>query len=94
MNKTESIGAAILGAAAAIAVINYLRMNDDERAEFMNHLKVRTHELIDDTEGTLNKIKHHFAEIDSKDSKVEKLVVLKNLVTNLFGKGGRMLSEQ
>ncbi len=66
-------------------------MPDEERQEFITHLKNKAHDLLDDAEGTVDKVKHHFAEIDSKPSPIDKLFVAKRLVTDLFGSDKRYL---
>ena len=91
MSKEKTIGAILLGAAAGVALLRFYNMPDDERREFISHLKNRAHELLDDTEGTMNRVKHHFAQIDNKDHPVDKLLVAKNLLTELFGSDRRFL---
>jgi hypothetical protein len=91
MSKEKTIGAILLGAAAGVALLRFYNMPDDERREFISHLKNRAHELLDDTEGTMNRVKHHFAQIDNKDHPVDKLLVVKNLLTELFGSDRRFL---
>ena len=91
MSKANTIGAIILGAAAGVALVKYFSMPEDERTEFITHLKNRAHELLDDAEGTVDKVKDHFAEIDSKDQPIEKLFVVKRLITELFGSDKRFL---
>ncbi len=41
MSKANTIGAIILGAAAGVALVKYFSMPQDERTEFMTHLKNR-----------------------------------------------------
>ncbi len=89
MSKEKTIGGLILGVAAGVALIKFFNMPDLERQEFVNHLKNRAHELLDDTEGTMNTVKNHFAEIDTKEHPVDKLLVVKNLLTELFSHPNR-----
>ena len=93
MSKSNTIGAVILGAAAALALLKFLSMPDDERQEFISHLKNRAHDLLDDAEETVDTVKRSFAEIDAKSSDewVDKLFVFKRLLTELFGSERRYL---
>lgn len=91
MSKETTIGALILGAVAGVAIQRFYSMPQEERNEFISHLKNRAHDLLDDTEGTLNKVKHHFAQIDTKENAVDKLLVVKNLLSTLFGSERRYL---
>ena len=86
MSKSNTIGAIILGAAAGVALVKFFNMPEMEKEEFCTHLKNRAHELLDDAEGTLDKVKHHFAEIDmkAKRSWVDKLFVVKRLLTRTY----------
>ena len=93
MSKSNTIGAIILGAAAGVALLKFFTMTGDEKEEFLTHLKSRAHELLDDAEGTVDKVKQHFAEIDRKPegAVVDKLFVAKRLLTELFGSEKRFL---
>jgi hypothetical protein len=89
MSKGNTIGAIILGAATGVALLKFFNMPDDDRREFISHLKNRAHDLLDDAEGTVEKVKNHFAEIDNKEHPVDKLFVVKRMLTDLFGGGSR-----
>ncbi|MEO6328426.1 MAG: hypothetical protein ABIO55_05820 [Ginsengibacter sp.] len=91
MNKSNTIGAVILGAAAGLALLKFFSMPQEERQEFVSHLKSRAHDLLDDAEGTVDKVKQHFAEIDTRPSSIDKLFVFKRLLSNLFGSDRRYL---
>ncbi len=91
MAKATTIGAIILGAAAGVALLKFFSMPQLERDEFVSHLKNRAHDLLDDAEGTLDKVKSHFAEIDTKENPIDKLFVVKRLMTELFGSEKRFL---
>jgi hypothetical protein len=91
MSKENTIGAILLGAAIGVALLRFYNMPEEERNEFISHLKNRAHELLDDTEGTMDKVKHHFAQIDIKENAVDKLLGVKNLLTELFGSNRRFL---
>jgi hypothetical protein len=84
MSKEKTVGGLILGVAVGVALYKFFSMPEEERREFIDHLKNRAHELLDDTEGTMNNVKNHFAQIDSKEHPVDKLLVVKNLLTELF----------
>jgi hypothetical protein len=93
MSKSNTIGAIILGAAVGVAILEFFNMPDDERREFLSHLKNRAHDLLDDAEDTVDRVKQHFAEIDMKPKEewVDKLFVAKRLLTELFGSERRFL---
>lgn len=94
MASTNKIEAIILGAAVGVAVLRYFNMSTEDKEAFMNHLKNRVHSLLEDTEGTIAKVKDHFAQIDAKgkDEWVDKAMILKNLLTTLFGTNGKLLT--
>ena len=89
MSKEKTIAGILLGAVAGVALYRFYSMPQEERDEFIDHLKSRAHDLLDDTEGTMNKVKHHFAEIDTKEHPVDKLLVVKNLLSELFSHPNR-----
>ncbi len=91
MSKEKTIGAILLGAVAGVALYKYFSMPELEREEFISHLKTRAHDLLDDAEGTMDKVKNHFGEIDTKNHPVDKLLVVKRLLTDLFGSEKRYL---
>jgi len=93
MSKSNYIGLIILGAAATVAALKFYSMPEEERNEFVDHLKNRAHDLLDDAENTFDKVNHYFAEIDTKQRHewVDKLFIAKRLVTDLFGSERRYL---
>ena len=93
MSKSNYVGAIILGAAAGLALLKFYNMPDEERDEFISHLKNRAHDLLDDAENTVDKVNHYFAEIDTKTRNewVDKLFIVKRLLTDLFGSERRYL---
>ena len=93
MSRSNYIGAIILGASVGVALLKFYSMPKEERDEFLDYLKNKAHDLLDDAEGTVEQVKHHFAEIDAKqkDEWVDKLFVVKRLLTNLFGSERRYL---
>ena len=93
MTKSNYIGAIILGAAAGVALLQFYSMTEEERRDFVAHLKNRAHDLLDDAENTFDKVNHYFDEIDAKarNEWVDKLFIIKRLVTDLFGSERRYL---
>ncbi len=93
MSRSNTIGAIILGAAVGVALLEFFNMPEEEREEFYCHIKNRAHDLLDDVEGTVDTVKQHFAEIDRKPKEewVEKFLVVKRLLSNLFGYERRFL---
>ena len=91
MSKEKTIGALILGAAVGVALLKFYTMPEEDRREFITHLKNRAHDLLDDAEGTMDKVKNHFADIDAKEHHVDKLLVVKRLLSDLFGSEKRYL---
>ena len=93
MSKSNYIGMIILGAAASVALLKFYSMPEEERKEFVDHLKNRAHDLLDDAENTFDKVNYYFAEIDTKQRNewVDKLFIVKRLVTDLFGSERRYL---
>lgn len=94
MSRSNTIGAVILGAAVGVAVLKFFNMPEKDREDFYSHLKNRAHDLLDDVEGTVDTVKQHFAEIDRKPQEqwVEKFIVVKRLLTHLFGSERRFLN--
>ncbi len=92
MANTNKIEAIIFGAAIGVAILRYFNMSVEDREAFMNRLKERVHTLLDDTEGTIAKVKEHFEQIDNKDQWVDKALILKKLLTTLFGTNGKLLT--
>ncbi len=91
MSKGNTIGAIILGVAAGVALLKFFSMPEGERQEFISHIKNKAHDLLDDAEGTVEKVKQHFAEIDDKHQPVDKLFVIKRMLTDMFGSEKRYL---
>jgi hypothetical protein len=88
-NRIEAI---IFGAAIGVAILRYFNMSEEDKKDFMNRLKDRVSTLLEDTEGTIGKVKEHFEQIDSKDEWVDKALILKKLLTTLFGTNGKLLT--
>jgi hypothetical protein len=93
MSKSNYVGLIILGAAAGVALLKFYSMPEEERQEFIDYLKNRAHDLLDDAENTFDKVNHYFDEIDAKSRNewVDKLFIVKRLITDLFGSERRYL---
>ena len=87
MNKSNTVAAIILGAAAGVALIRFFSMPKEEREAFFSHLKNTTHGLLDDAEETVEKVEHFMGEIKSKgeDEWIDKLYILKKMFKELYG---------
>jgi hypothetical protein len=87
MNQSNTIAAVILGAAAGVALIRFFNMPKEERDLFFSHLKNTTHTLLDDAEGTVEKVEYYMDEIKSKGENewIDKLYILKKMFRELYG---------
>ena len=87
MNKSNTIAAVILGAAAGVALINFFKMPKEERDAFFSHMKNTTHNLLDNAEETVEKVEHFMGEIKSKGENewIDKLYILKKMFKELYG---------
>lgn len=87
MNKSNTIAAVILGAAAGVALIRFFNMPKEKRDAFFSHLKNTTHILLDDAEETVEKVEHYMDEIKLKneDEWIDKLYILKRMFRDLYG---------
>ena len=87
MNKSNTIAAVILGAAAGVALIGFFNMSKEKRDAFFSHLKNTTHELLDNAEETVEKVEHYMGEVKSKGENewIDKLYVLKRMFRDLYG---------
>ena len=87
MNKSNTIAAVILGAAAGVALIRFFNMPKEKRDAFFSHLKNTTHTLLDDAEETVEKVEHYMDEIKSKGENewIDKLYILKRMFRDLYG---------
>jgi hypothetical protein len=95
MDNSNKISLVLLGAAVGVALIRFFNMTEKEREEFFKDLKQRVTELLSDTEGTIEHVKHHFALIDAKgkDEWVDKIMIFKRLLNTLFGQQVQLLSS-
>ena len=87
MNRSNTIAAVILGAAAGVALIRFFNMPKEKRDIYFSHLKNTTHILLDDAEETVEKVEHYMDEIKSKDENewIDKLYILKKMFKDLYG---------
>ena len=87
MNKSNTIAAVILGAAAGVALIRFFNMPKEKRDAFFSHLQNTTHILLDDAEETVEKVEQYMDEIKSKGENewIDKLYVLKRMFRELYG---------
>ena len=93
MAKTEKIAAIILGVAAGVALVKFLRMPKEEREAFYDFLKNKTHDLLDDAEDTVEKVEHFMDEFKDKgeDEWIYKIYILKKMFKKLYGTEKRFL---
>lgn len=93
MTNTNKVAAAILGAAVGVALVRYFNMPKEERQELCDHLKIRTSELLDNAEETVEKVDHYFAEIESKGRNewIDKLYLIKKMFRDFYGTDKRYL---
>jgi hypothetical protein len=93
MSKSNSIAAIILGAAVGLTLIRFFSLSKDEREQVLADIKHKTHDLLDDAEATVEKVKHYVEELKSKrpEEWTDKLFVIKNMLKDLYGAEQRML---
>ena len=87
MNKSNTIAAVILGAAAGVALIRFFNMPKEKRDAFFSHVKNTTHMLLDDAEETVEKVEQYMDEIKLKSENewIDKLYILKRMFRDLYG---------
>ncbi len=87
MNKSDTIAAVILGAAAGVALLKFFNMSKEDRNEFLSYIKDKTNHLLDNAEGTVERVEHYMDQIKAKDQGqiVDKLFVLKNMFKEFYG---------
>ncbi len=86
MNKS-TIASLILGASIGFALLKFYSMPEEDKQDFLDHLKKTTNDLLDDAEATVEKVEHYVDEIKLKGEKkwIEKLYVLKKMFTDFYG---------
>ena len=93
MAKSNSIPAIILGAAVGLTLLRFFNLTKDERDQVLSDIKNKTHDLLDDAEATVEKVKHYVEELKSKgnDEWTDKLFIIKNMIKDLYGTEHRLL---
>lgn len=86
MEKSNQIGAIILGAAAALAIYKYSQMTKEERDEFFSTIKHKTQELLEDADNTVEKVQHYVAQIKEKqpDQWFDKLYLIRKMFSEFY----------
>lgn len=86
MNKS-TIASLILGASIGLALLKFYSMSEEDKKDFLDHLKKTTNDLLDDAETTVEKVEQYVDEIKLKGENrwVEKLYVLKKMFTDFYG---------
>ncbi|MEJ7625920.1 MAG: hypothetical protein WKF35_03570 [Ferruginibacter sp.] len=87
MQKSNHIGAVILGAAAALAIYKYSQMSKEEKNEFFSTIRDKTQELLEDADNTVEKVQHYVAQIKDKqpDQWFDKLYLLRKMFSDFYG---------
>lgn len=93
MNKSNTIAAIILGAAAGVALLRFFSMPKEEKDAFLAHIKETTNDLLDNAEDTVEKVEHYMSQIKSRSQNqlVDKLFILKKMFKDLYGSEQRYL---
>ncbi len=92
MSKS-TIASLILGASIGLAFLKFYSMPEEDKQDFLDHIKKATNDLLDDAETTVEKVEHYVDEIKSKGEKkwVEKLYVLKKMFIDFYGREKKYL---
>jgi len=87
MNKSNTIAAVILGAAAGVALIRFFNMPKEKKDAFFAHLRNTTHNLLDDAEETVEKVEQYMDEIKllGEHEWIDKMYILKRMFKDLYG---------
>ena len=82
MTSNNKITAIVVTGLAALGLISYFRMSQDERQDFIAGIKAKLHELLDNAEETGERAKHYLAQLKSthEDNWLDKLVVIKKII--------------
>lgn len=86
MTRNDKIAALILGAAAIVAVVHYIKMPEEEKRELADRIKKRTNELLNNTDQTVEKVNGFLDEYDKQPANawIDKLYILKKMFRNLY----------
>jgi hypothetical protein len=62
-------------------------MPKEERNEFCDHLKTRTNQLLDNAEGTVEKVEQYMDEFKARGENewIDKLYIIKKMFKSLYG---------
>ncbi len=87
MQKSNQIGAIILGAAAALALYKYSKMSSEERNEFFSVIRDKTQELLEDADNTVEKVQHYVGQIKEKQPNewFDKLYLVRKMLSEFYG---------
>ena len=87
MAKTNKVAALILGAAAGVALVRFFSMPKETRNEFCDYLKTRTNQLLDNAEGTVEKVEQYMDEFKASGENewIDKLYIIKKMFKSLYG---------
>lgn len=87
MQKSQQIGAVILGAAAAYAIYKLYQMPKHEREQLVNRIKDKAQVILEDSDKTVEKVQHYVTQMKGTepDQWLDKLYLLKKMFNEIFG---------
>ncbi len=87
MEKSNQVATIIFSAAAALAIYKLYQMSKEERRDLLVSIRDKTHELLEDSEKTVEKVQHFVEELKSKnpDQWFDKLYLVKKMVNEFYG---------
>ena len=87
MQKSQQIGAVILGAAVAYGIYRLYQMPTYEREQFVNRIKDKAQNILEDSDKTVEKVQHYVAQMKGTepDQWLDKLFLLKKMFNDIFG---------
>lgn len=91
MPKSSTIAAVIFGASIGVALLKFYSMPKEDRDAFFDQLKKTTDDLLDNAEGTVEKVEQYVSEIKSKGENdwIEKIYIVKKMLKELYGTNDR-----
>lgn len=89
--RSKQIGTILLGAAAAWALYRLAQMPKEERKKLFNAIGEKTADLMDDTDRTIEKVRHYITEIKSTSANewIDKIYIVKKMLTDFYGSIGQ-----
>lgn len=95
MQRKTNIGLMIVGAAAAYAIYKFYSMPKEERDEFIDTVKTKTKNLLEDAENTVEKVEQYVEEIKSKGKEqwLDKLYLVKKMFSDLYVTDQNLISR-